>query len=442
MSFVNLTSTVLKQIAEMTFDSIESPSGVFSFNIEFQEEVDVKRLCLHSHIIPQCYFASKDKSREDLAIGSAKTFRRLEETETLDKYLEDENVTLFGGKRFDSLKNIGNEWRTLGDLYFFLPRIHFQKITGKTILTFNFTDSDLTEEKKIKPEVIFELHNDLSFGEQSQTNPYYSFDHQLPGEMEWGRKIKSCLDIFSNGKVGKIVLSRKQIFTSKAPSDLKLQLEKTKVEGNYIFYFKYSEEDAFLSVSPEKLFSVKNGRIEVDALAGSAPRGKSKAEDQEIGEQLLRDQKELNEHRFVSDNIIEGLESLGLRPEFTVAESLMKLPYIQHIHSLITSPLGRHTKVLDIIDALHPTPAVGGAPRDLALENIRAFEPFDRGLYAAPVGMIGKGSSELIVGIRSALVNGRNLHIYGGAGIVPGSTAEKEWNETQNKMKAIAGLFS
>ena len=366
MSFVNLTSKVLKKIGEMTFDSIESSSGVFSYKIELQEKVDIKRLCLHSHIIPQCYFASKDNSREDFALGSAKTFRRLDEAETLDRYLEDENLTLFGGKRFDPLKNIGNEWRTLGDIYFFLPRIHFQKNEGNTFLTFFFTDADLNSEKRIKSEIIFEIHRALSFGEKSQVNPYYSFDHQLPGEKEWGRKIKGCLDIFNNGSVGKIVLSRKQIFTSKAQSDLKYQLGKTKIEGNYIFYFKYSEKDAFLSVSPEKLFSVRNGRIEVDALAGSAPRGKSEKEDKENGDQLLRDQKELNEHRFVSDNIIEGLESLGLRPEFTIAESLMKLPYIQHIHSLITSPMGRHTKVLDIIDALHPTPAVGGAPRQLA----------------------------------------------------------------------------
>jgi len=442
MKILNLASNILKNLKELSFDKRESLSGVFSYEIELDSMLDLKTLALYTDIYPQCFLASKAGSRSDLALGSTKSFRRLDGNQILDTFLEDEKVVLFGGKRFDPLKNIGNEWRSLGDLYLFLPRLHFTTVNDKTTLKINFVESDLGESRKPKSECLFHIHECLEFSEESQINPYYQYDHQLPSEREWGRKVNGCLNIFTEGKAGKIVLSRKQIFTSKAHSDLKVQLEKTKLEGNYIFYFKYSPEDAFLSVSPEKLFSIRNGRIEVDALAGSTPRGKSNEADDTLAENLLKNQKELNEHRYVSDNIIDSLETLGLKPEFTISESILKLPYIQHIHSLITSPLGRHTNILDLIDTLHPTPAVGGSPKVYAMENIRAFEPFDRGLYAAPVGMIGKNYSEVIVGIRSALSNGNNLHIYGGAGIVPGSTAEKEWNETQSKMKAIAGLFS
>jgi menaquinone-specific isochorismate synthase len=442
MSFLDLTATILNLLKKQSFQKERGNNHVHIWEHELENVLDLKNLTLHTQALPQCFLASKNTKREDLALGAAKTLRRLDETETLDKYLEQENVQLFGGRRFDPMKNIGNEWRTLGDIYLFLPRIHFITSGNKTKIRINFIENDLIDNGELKPEVLFEIHDTISFTEQSQLNPYFSFDHQLPGESEWGRKINGCLNIFSNGKIGKIVLSRKQIFTAKSNTDLKTQLEKTKVEGNYIFYFKYSEEDAFLSVSPEKLFSIRNGRIEVDALAGSSPRGKSKSDDDRLGDDLLKNQKELNEHRFVTDSIMDSLTELGLKPEFIVAETLLKLPYIQHIHSLISCPLGRHTKILDLMEKLHPTPAVGGSPRELAMESIRAFEPFDRGLYAAPMGIIGKNYSEIIVGIRSALINGKNLHIYGGAGIVPGSTAEREWNETQNKMKAIAGLFS
>ncbi len=442
MSLLNLSANILRLLKEVNFQKKEQDNFVHLWKYNLDSKIDLKSLTLHTSAIPQCFLASKNNQRSDLALGSARTFRRIDEIEVLDQYLEQEDVLLFGGRRFDPLKNIGNEWRTLGDLYLFLPRIHFQNDKDKTTLVFNFIQADIDENGKIKADVLFHIHELLTFNEESQLNPYFAFDHQLPGEREWGRKISGCLNIFSDGRIGKIVLSRKQIFTSKANTDLKTQLAKAEVQGNYIFYFKYSEEDAFLSLSPEKLFSIRNGRIEVDALAGSTPRGKSKADDDRLGNELLSNQKELNEHRFVTDSIIDALTELGLMPEFTVAETLLKLPYIQHIHSLISCPLGRHTKILDLIDKLHPTPAVGGSPREMAMENIRAFEPFDRGLYAAPMGIIGKSYSELIVGIRSALINGKNLHIYGGAGIVPGSTAEKEWNETQNKMRAIAGLFS
>ena len=94
-----------------------------------------------------------------------------------------------------------------------------------------------------------------------------------------------------------------------------------------------------------------------------------------------------------------------------------------------------------LLEALHPTPAVGGYPRDRALGEIRDLEPFDRGWYAGPVGWIGAEASEFAVGIRSGLVRGRTLDLYSGAGIVAGSVPDEEWAEIEQKIGDFTGMF-
>jgi menaquinone-specific isochorismate synthase len=94
-----------------------------------------------------------------------------------------------------------------------------------------------------------------------------------------------------------------------------------------------------------------------------------------------------------------------------------------------------------VLRALHPTPAVGGYPNGEALEEIRAFEPFDRGWYAGPIGWIGADAAEFAVGIRSGLVRGSRLALFSGAGIVEGSVPEDEWAEIEQKIGDFTGMF-
>lgn len=287
----------------------------------------------------------------------------------------------------------------------------------------------------------FEIHDCLDFKKYEERATNFKFDHQVPGQEDWSRKISGCLDVFQQNKVQKIVLSRKQVFHTDENTNIKSLILKSKVENNYIFYFQVSEFEAFLSLSPEKLFSISHGLVEVDAIAGSKTRGRDEADDDILEKQLLSDPKELAEHRFVCSAIESNLKTLGLSFVSKKKENILKLPYIQHIHTTYEFPLGQHTKIKSLLDTLHPTPAVGGFPSKEALEIIRSFEVFDRGLYAAPMGMLNKKHSEILVGIRSALAIGKDLHVFGGAGIVQGSKPDQEWSETQNKMKAIQGLF-
>jgi menaquinone-specific isochorismate synthase len=96
---------------------------------------------------------------------------------------------------------------------------------------------------------------------------------------------------------------------------------------------------------------------------------------------------------------------------------------------------------VELLAALHPTPAVGGVPRDAALGAIRAQEPFDRGWYAGPVGWIGADAAEFAVGIRSGLVWPDRLALYSGAGIVEGSVPDREWDEIEQKIADFAAVL-
>jgi menaquinone-specific isochorismate synthase len=120
---------------------------------------------------------------------------------------------------------------------------------------------------------------------------------------------------------------------------------------------------------------------------------------------------------------------------------LVKLPHIQHILRTIEGDLGGGESDLEILRALHPTPAVGGYPADLALNAIKELEPFERGWYAGPVGWVGPDAAEFAVAIRSGLVSGNTLSLYSGAGIVPGSRPEAEWDEIENKTRTFLGVL-
>ena len=120
--------------------------------------------------------------------------------------------------------------------------------------------------------------------------------------------------------------------------------------------------------------------------------------------------------------------------------ALLKLPRCQHLITTFKGKLRKGVKDSELLEKLHPTPAVGGFPTERALRDIAKLEPFDRGWYAGPLGWIAKDSSQFVVGIRSGLTDGKRLHLFSGAGIVEGSVPEKEWEEIENKISDFVTL--
>jgi menaquinone-specific isochorismate synthase len=174
------------------------------------------------------------------------------------------------------------------------------------------------------------------------------------------------------------------------------------------------------------------------ALAGSAPRGDSASEDSAFAQALLHSEKDQREHRLVFDSIVGRLAGLDLKLEHAPTPRLLGLANVHHLNTPISGNLPAGVHILDLVARLHPTPAVGGAAQEPALAAMRRLESFPRGLYAGPQGWVDhQGGGEFFVGIRSALIDGRNATAYAGAGIVSGSEPEKEFAETELKFKAL-----
>lgn len=189
------------------------------------------------------------------------------------------------------------------------------------------------------------------------------------------------------------------------------------------------------------MINVHNLTLVTDALAGSAPRGKTPEEDAINADRLLKSEKERHEHSLVIDFITQQLLKLGLFPQvvnFQGTPRLRQLSNIQHLWTPIQALVPSHVHPLQIIAHLHPTPAVAGESRLDAMKQIRRYESFERGLYAAPLGWVDtSGNCEFIVGIRSALIDGNRARLYAGAGIVAGSDPSKELAEIQLKFQAL-----
>jgi menaquinone-specific isochorismate synthase len=155
----------------------------------------------------------------------------------------------------------------------------------------------------------------------------------------------------------------------------------------------------------------------------------------------MHSEKDLSEHAFVRIGIEETLGPLCEEIEVEGAVSEMKLARGRHLRSRVSGTLREGVTDAALLDALHPTPAVGGHPRAKALGEIWALERFDRGLYAGPIGWIGADASEFAVGIRSGLVRGRTLALFSGAGIVASSVPDEEWAEIEQKIGDFTRMF-
>ncbi len=205
-----------------------------------------------------------------------------------------------------------------------------------------------------------------------------------------------------------------------------------------VFAFARPGGAVFCGATPELLARVEGLTVEALALAGTAPRGSSGSEDQHLAHLLLNDPKELEEHAHVRAELMRRLSDRGFALDPPEPTGVLELPGILHLATRISAVAPVGTGVLDVVGSLHPTPAVGGLPRDHATSWIAAQEPFDRGWYAGPVGYCDlSGNGEFHAALRSCLIDGNRTSLFAGAGVVSASQPEEELRETDLKLGAL-----
>ena len=182
----------------------------------------------------------------------------------------------------------------------------------------------------------------------------------------------------------------------------------------------------FAGASPELLAAKSDDSFTSMALAGSKPLDEA--------DTLLGDQKELAEHQFVVDHLRNRLEKSGAEVAPTDPAEILRLANIAHLSSRVAGSTSGG--ILNLVEALHPSPAVAGVPTDAALEFLSRHEKFDRGWYAGPVGWLTPdGDGRFYVALRSLLLSPDECHLFAGSGIVEGSLPEKEEQETRLKLQ-------
>lgn len=251
----------------------------------------------------------------------------------------------------------------------------------------------------------------------------------------WRERVNEVLHDIAAGRVKKVVLARRVDYTCDMavdPWSLFLMLREHH-PNSYAIFHRTGPKTAFLSFTPERLYRRDGWSISVDALSSTVARGGTPEEDCRLEQDLRGDEKQNREHRFVVDGVTARLNPVCRERPRIGGTSVMKLARIQHLWTPINGTLKEAVTDDTLVEALHPTPAVGGTPRQEAMTMIARLEPFDRGLYAAPWGYAGRDEAEYAVAIRSALVADRVISVFTGAGIVAGSDPDREWRELDDK---------
>jgi menaquinone-specific isochorismate synthase len=260
------------------------------------------------------------------------------------------------------------------------------------------------------------------------------------GVVGFERAVRAALTEIKEGRYEKIVLARALDLDNRLPFRPLEALNRLRntYQRCHSFSFANGRGQSFIGSSPELLLSVDGKIVQTEALAGSAPRGRSARHDAQLGQWLLESEKNNREHRVVVESILRQLSMVGIKTQLPTDPQLLQLSNVQHLRSPITASLPPETHLLNIVAALHPTPAVGGVPRESAMSSIQRLEGFQRGLYAGALGWFDyRGCGRFIVAIRSALINGHRARVYAGNGIVKGSDPKEEVTETDLKLQAL-----
>ncbi len=256
---------------------------------------------------------------------------------------------------------------------------------------------------------------------------------------EWGQQVREVAKKIRDGAYQKVVLARESRFLDVKETAIASVLRslRTSYPENYVFAV-WKGTGCFLGASPERLVRVQDNHVMMDCLAGTTARGATPAQDEELGKQLLQSRKDLSEHRVVVHWVEQTVSGLVSSLKIPNQPSLRKLENVQHLHTPVEGTLCAGQSLLDLVERLHPTPAVAGEPREVALVEIATRETTDRGWYAGPIGWFNlAGDGEMAVALRSALVQGNTSYLFAGAGIMGDSNPDSEWLETELKLDAM-----
>ncbi len=382
------------------------------------------------------YWASRSQSEIVVATGIADRFfvdGARTEADIVEALTEVEGRAAhgeryYGGLRFDPFVESDAEWKPYGTVSFFKPRFEVRIGRESAVMLVNGGSSDELARAMVG----------WSFDDRRSNGHALSVTRgaEYPDREDWIEAVEETLCTIRRGDVEKAVLARAVDLQAAHDVDAVDLLGKLIDTAPFCYHMLFRPEPgtAFVCATPERLIRRRGRQLRSEAVAGTRPLSVSVEDDARLLDDLLTSDKDRREHEVVGRSIVEALGRYASHIDIARRPSEMRLATGRHLKSGIRAELLPTASTAEIITAIHPTPAVGGYPTEAARQWLRDTEPFDRGWYAGAVGWIGDDEAELAVGIRSALVQGRDVRLYSGAGIVEGSQPEAEWDEIEQKL--------
>lgn len=353
-----------------------------------------------------------------------------------------DSVRYVGSIRFQPMLDPADEWQPFGRVRFVLPRVELRVQDGEATLAINVMPGESVEDvQRVLDQIVTEpkaLPDGLPRVVQREDSPT---------ETAWRRSVESALTAMQTTDLEKVVLARRASFEFDGSLDPFVLLSRMRPSTQNCFHALIGRgqgtenRTAFLTATPELLFRMDGREVVSEAVAGTRLRSPEEDQDSVLRDELLHSEKDRREHAYVLQAIRSALDPITETLVVDQQPSSFNLSNERHLRSVVKGVLDEHVTAFDLLRSLHPTPAVGGTPLPSALSAIAHHEPFDRGLYAGPIGWIGRDDAEFAVGIRSGLVEGDHLHLYSGAGIVEGSDPEAEWDEIEHKLDGFSAAL-
>lgn len=260
----------------------------------------------------------------------------------------------------------------------------------------------------------------------------------LQPKEQWMAAVERVADNIRRGRLEKAVMARSVQVPLPAGFSVApalRHLEKTYPEC-YVFAVA-RPCGCFIGATPERIVHRERGKVKVACLAGSTGRGHTDAEDKALGEALLNDPKNVEEHLIVLRAILAALEPVCTDIRAGERPTLRKFANVQHLYTPVTAHTEKHD-VLHLVSRVHPTPAIGGHPTEAALQLIAQEEGMDRGWYAGPVGWLNRdGDGEFAAALRSGLLLPKEARLFAGCGIMGDSDPQSEYDESELKLRPM-----
>jgi menaquinone-specific isochorismate synthase len=416
------------------------------------DEVDATRWLSAQRLFPKLFWMNREKSEWIAGIGEAD---RIEISETgpndrsflvLEETMKQKNphARYLGGFCFNNLQKQNDLWKAFSPGLFILPLVSIEQRDGQMAITCSMWLKPGDDRQKALENLLITLSK-VSAGEtpEAAAIPEMTQVSYCPDKPHWVESCQTILRNFDEGKLDKVILARQTelSFAGKVPAIRFLLDYPFPDNSTYRFYFEPVEGHAFVSFTPERLYRRDGDMLETEALAGTITKEVLKADDSAASELLLASEKDVREHRFVKDTIYRELQPVCSDIDMQEKVGVLQLNRLAHLYARCRARLKPEFRNdSTVLRQLHPTPAVGGVPREEAMTLILSVEPFCRGWYAAPVGWLSQDAAEFAVGIRSALVNDDRVYLYSGAGLVKGSDPESEWEEVDQKIGDILAI--